>query len=209
VAKRGDKWEQWYEMLHKAKPNSKEWYEIASMMENHHVRASIFNREPYDEKELFEVAEKAVTSAQHALGENHPRAAEALQNVGFFYAAIKDDADKARGYFEKASALAGDSNPVLALTYYSLGVDYFKKKDVDRAQELLREALDIQRADATVDRTDLSNTLYMLSYTTANTIGRDAALPLAKEAYDVLKANSPKSAKLSDIKDWITKLGKR
>ena len=112
-------------------------------------------------------------------------------------------------HFDQARALAGDSNPVLALTYYQLGLDYYKKRDADKSEELLHEALDIQRADPNVDPRDLANTLFMLSYATAAATGNDAALPLAKEAYDVLKANSPNSKTLSDIKKWIEELSKR
>ena len=49
---------------------------------------------PYEDEMLRE-AEKALRSAQSALDKKHPRAAEALQNLGFYYTSIKNEPDTA------------------------------------------------------------------------------------------------------------------
>lgn len=205
---RNDKWDQWYEKLGAAKPETKEWYEIAAMMENHHVRAGIVNREPYDAKELLGVAQRALESAQSALGENHPRAAEAMQNLGFYYVAIKKEPERGTDYFQKARALAGDRNPVLAQTYYCLGIYWYKERNAVKAEEVLREALAIQQEDPNAEPEDLAQTLLMLSYATAVTSGVVAAINWAQKAVQFLSAKAPGSELMEDIKNRMNDLRK-
>ena len=61
---------------------------------------------PYEDEMLRE-AEKVLHSAQSALGETHPRAAEALQNLGFYYTAIKNEPDT-RLCLECSQAVGGE-----------------------------------------------------------------------------------------------------
>jgi tetratricopeptide (TPR) repeat protein len=201
-----DRWEEWYKRLGAAKPQSKEWYEIASMMENHHIRAAIVNRGPYDEDEILREAEKALRSAQSALGEKHPRAAEALQNLGFYYTAIKNERDTALDYFEKAKALAGERNPFLADTYFRLGIYCYQQQDAAKAQEVLQEALAVRRADPNADASDVAETLFILSMATAANTGKRAAKALAQEAFDRIKLSAPKSELYAQIKKWLDEL---
>jgi len=205
-----DKWKEWYERLQAVEPQSREWYEIASMMENQHVRASIVNypKSHYDEGHLLETAQDAVRSAEHALGKNHPRAAEAVQNLGFYYMVVKNDPDTAIDYFDKARSIAGDRNPALALTYYRLGLFWYRKKDAAKAEESLREALAIRRLEPTVDPEDLAETLFILSYPTAITTGAEEAIQMAQEALDIVRAKAPNSWLLPEIEKHLNDLRK-
>ncbi len=199
--------EEWYRRLGKAKPESPEWYEIASMMENDHVRTSIVNRKPDGDDKLLELAREALRAAQHSLGEKHPRAAEAMQNLGFYYLAVKEDQEKALDYLQRAAALAGARNPALAATYVRAGIYLYEKRDVSKAEEAFEEALAIQRADPNVDPEDLAHTLFLLSYPRAVASGPPAALELTQEALDVLqKAKLRKSPLLANIKERLEDL---
>jgi len=102
--------------------------------------------------------------------------------------------------------VAGDRSPVLAETYFRLGLYWYQRGDAAKAEEALREALAIRRADPKTGPKDLAETLFILSYATAVTTGAGAARRLAQEAFDLEQANAPQSPLLADIRSRLDQL---
>ena len=170
---------------------TKEWYEEAAAEENKYVRAVILKKDHFEHDDAFEVADRACKMAAETLGEDHPAYAVALQNLGLYYNAVKNDVIAAIDCFDKARAIVRRYHPALAEGFFWLGIFHYESRNVEKAEDFFSEALAIQRRSLGSNHLELARTLICLAYAKEVTRGSRAAVGLMEEALAIQRASLP------------------
>jgi tetratricopeptide (TPR) repeat protein len=163
--------------------------EEAAASENDWVRARILKQDPPAEGSLRRIAERARDMAAGSLGTRHPAYAVALQNLGIYYDAVKNDGATANEFFARARAVLNDNDLPLSYGFYWLGIFHFQvKHDAKQAEGPLTQALAIQRRALGKDDLRLADTMIALAWAKAAASGIDAAIALMEEALKIQRA---------------------
>jgi tetratricopeptide (TPR) repeat protein len=153
--------------------------EEAAKSENNWVRARIMKREAPAQESLLQIAERARDTAAKPLGMQHPAYAVALQNLGFYYEVIENDAAKAKGFYNRARKVVALP---LAEGLYALGIFHLRTtNDPKKAEAALSEALAIQRDTLNENDYSLAETMRALADAKTRQSDFDSAIELNNE----------------------------
>ncbi len=136
-------------------------------------------------QEAIPIAERAVEVAKHTLGPDHPKTADALNNLGFIFQKIGNYA-KAEPIYREAlrirQKVLGPEDPHTALSLNNLAVLYQDMGEYAKAEPLLQEALRIRQKVLGPEHPDTAQSLNNLA-TLYQAMGEYAkAEPLYQEA---------------------------
>jgi tetratricopeptide (TPR) repeat protein len=153
--------------------------EQSARSENEWVRARIMKREAPAQESLLQIAERARETAGKSLGMQHPAYAVSLQNLGFYYEVIENDAAKAKDFYERARKVVALP---LAEGLHALGIFHLQTtNDPKKAEAALTEALAIQRDALNENDYSLAETMRALADAKTRQSDFDSAIELNNE----------------------------